>query len=249
MIIFSLAAIGICLLLINITEFIYQNNIALFGKLFLAYILIYYSLILLPITDLIEKYLTAFDFMDPMLVLTYESVVGIILMFLYSYIRTNPFSEIIELYGDFETGKYILFIFLIFLYFVFCAGVNVCRVYCTVFYSPMYKTIGYYMLNPLLLIFCFFLENDFLYKGKQNILYMIINIILALIITFFGGVYNEFIILYCCGLEHGTHKEISNRANQIGLFDLNDIHDDDNDDDKIINDNNTEHVRENSVIN
>ena len=244
--IFSLVAIGICLLLINITEFIYQNNLALFGKLFLAYLLIYFSLILIPITDLIEKYLTSFDFMNPMLVLAYEAVFGIVFMFFDSFLRINPFGEIIESYKYFETGKFILFIFLVFLYFIFCAGISVCKIYCTVFYSQMYKTIGYYILNPLLLIFSFFVENDFLYEGKRSAPYLMINILLALLITFFGSVYNEFIILYFCGLENGTYKEIANRSNQTKLFELKDI--DDNDDDIIITENNTANAGESSVI-
>ena len=30
-------------------------------------------------------------------------------------------------------------------------------------------------------------------------------------ISFFSLVYNDFIILYCCGLQHNTYDEITNR--------------------------------------
>ena len=36
---------------------------------------------------------------------------------------------------------------------------------------------------------------------------------MALIISFFGCVYNEFIILFFCGLEKNTFKQVSLRSN------------------------------------
>ena len=41
--------------------------------------------------------------------------------------------------------------------------------------------------------------------------------------------YNEFIILYCCGLDYETHKEITFRSNKVDLMDLKEIYDNDND--------------------
>ena len=35
---------------------------------------------------------------------------------------------------------------------------------------------------------------------------------MALIITLLGFIYNEFIIIFCCGLEKDTYQEVSNRA-------------------------------------
>ena len=43
--------------------------------------------------------------------------------------------------------------------------------------------------------------------------------------SFFGCVYNEYIILYCCGLELETQDEIADRAEkqlQDGFKDIND---------------------------
>ena len=55
--------------------------------------------------------------------------------------------------------------------------------------------------------------KDFRTNGKTNLIYLILNFILGFIVSFFGCVYNEFIILFCCGLDHDTHYQITKRAN------------------------------------
>ena len=221
---FSLIIIGICLVLISVVEFIYQKGVALFGKLFLSYVITYLSIIFMSFTDLIEKYLNYFDFMEPMFILTFEAIFGIILVTITSLFQNNPFKDITDLYNKLETGEFLLFIFLLFVYFTLCAGVNVHRVFCTTIYSPMYRSISYYFLCPIMIIYTYFFEDDFLYEGKRNVFYLIFNIILAIIVLFFGAVYNEFLILYCCGLEFETHNEISKRSINIELVDLKNIY-------------------------
>ena len=52
--------------------------------------------------------------------------------------------------------------------------------------------------------------------------------------SFFGCVFNEYIILYCCGLECETQDEIADRANsqfQKELDDFNTFNGNENDDD------------------
>ena len=219
--------IGICLVLINIIEFIYQRKVESFEKLLIAYILTYISFIFTTFTDVIEKYLNEFNFLNPMLILTVEASFGILLVGIYS-ISKNPFQEIIKYHEELDTGNFILLIFLLFLFFVLSAGINVYKILSNVLYTPMAKTISLYVLNPFLIIYSFFYDNDFLYEGEPNAVYLILNVILAFIIDFFGCVYNEFFILYCFGLEYETHYEISKRSNiQNQLIKLNDIFDDD----------------------
>ena len=233
---YSLIMIGICLVLINIIEFIYQRKVESFEKLLIAYILTYISFIFTTFTDVIEKYLNEFNFLNPMLILTVEASFGILLVGIYS-ISKNPFQEIIKYHEELDTGNFILLIFLLFLFFVLSAGINVYKILSNVLYTPMAKTVSLYVLNPFLIIYSFFYDNDFLYEGEPNTVYLILNVILAFIIDFFGCVYNEFFILYCFGLEYETHYEISKRSNiQNQFIKLNDIFDDDfdinNDDEK-----------------
>ena len=72
----------------------------------------------------------------------------------------------------------------------------------------MARSFAKYFLNPLFNIYFYLEEDDF----HNNILYFIICEIINIIIDFFYYVYNEYIILYCCGLEHDTYDEIFERA-------------------------------------
>ena len=243
--IYSLIIIGICLILINIIEFIYQRKVESFEKLLMAYILTYMSFIFTTFTDAVEKYLNEFNFLDPMLILTSEASFGIGFVAIYS-ISKNPFQELIKYHEELDTGNFILLIFLLFLFFVFSAGINIYKILSNVLYTPMAKSVSLYVLNPLMIIYSFFYDNDFLYEGKPNALYLILNIILALIIDFFGCVYNEFFILYCFGLEYETHYEISKRANKHNqLIKLKDIYDDNNNND---DEDDNDYMLENSEI-
>ena len=92
----------------------------------------------------------------------------------------------------------------------------------------MVTTLADYILNPLYLIYYFGALNDFKKNGKLGIVYFVLNIIISLIISFFGCVYNEFIILFCYELERDTHDQISKRAdikipdNQVDLIKIGD---------------------------
>ena len=46
----------------------------------------------------------------------------------------------------------------------------------------------------------------------NSIFYFIVIFIFLLITSFLSFVYNDFIILYCCGLEYNTHLEIQKRS-------------------------------------
>ena len=81
-------------------------------------------------------------------------------------------------------------------------------VYCNVIYSPMSRGLIQYLLNPFINIYYFIGEKDF----NESLSYFFISEIICLIISFFGCVYNEYIILYCCGLEKETEEVASLRA-------------------------------------
>ena len=130
------------------------------------------------------------------------------------FIKINPFKP-------FENIKcnLALFIFLFILYTLFQVIVNIYRIYCNVIYSPMARSLVDYLMNPFINIFTFFVSNDFL----SNYAYFIIIEITSIVMSFFGCVFNEYIILYCCGLEHETQDEIADRAYDQFQKELNDI--------------------------
>ena len=75
----------------------------------------------------------------------------------------------------------------------------------------MARALVEYLLNPFFNIYTFFELGDF----NKNVSHLIISIIICIIISFFGCVYNEYIILYCCGLENETKDVIAERALDI----------------------------------
>ena len=87
----------------------------------------------------------------------------------------------------------------------------------------MAKSLSIYILNPALIIYSYFYEDDFSSKEGPNPLYLIINLILAIIIAFFGCVFNEFLILFCCRLEYETHYMISQRSKDTVDLELTEI--------------------------
>ena len=65
-----------------------------------------------------------------------------------------------------------------------------------------------YLMCPIFNIYYFIDENDF----QNDYFFFFASELLSLIIVFFGCVYNEYIILFCFGLEHNTKDEIYERA-------------------------------------
>ena len=208
---YSLIIIGICLAIIIILEIIYRGKGVSFGDFCFAYMLVVGYLIFVPFTDVIEKYLIEFNFINPFLILMIESIFGFIFISIYSA-GENLFKNFNEIYSNYSTGEFVLFIFLLFLYFVFSAGTNAYKILTNGLYSPMAKTLAVYVLNPLIFLYYFIIGNDFLSDGERDWFYFIANIIISLIISFLGFVFNEFIILSCCGLEYETHSFVSKRA-------------------------------------
>ena len=208
---YSLIIMGICLIIIILLEIIYRGKGVSFGDFCFAHMLVIGYLIFVPFTDIIEKYLLEFNYVNPYLILMSEAIFGFILISIYSS-SDNPFKDIKILYKEKTTGEFLLLIFLLFLYFAFSAGVNIYKILVNGLYSPMAKTLAVYILNPFLYIYYFIIENDFISDGERDYFYFIINIIIAVIISFFGFVFNEFIVLSFCGLDYETHFSISNRA-------------------------------------
>ena len=86
----------------------------------------------------------------------------------------------------------------------------------------MTKSLTDYFLNPFFLIQNY-LEGDFVTSGKQNIIYFLVNFVLAIIINLFGCVFNEIIILFFWDLERDTYNQISYRSDWNYINDVSEI--------------------------
>ena len=190
--IFTLIILGICLIIVL---FIIVLNHILSSSI-----------------DLVEKYLFEYNFLNPFYVLMYEGLFGFFISFLF-FMIPNYLDDIRLTYNTLSIGKIILFTFLLLLYIILSGGRNVFRVVTTKIYNPMARVLTDYFLNPIYLIYYFSIGADFLVDQKRNIFYFTINLILSTILSICGCIYNEFIILFFCGLERNTHEQISKRAN------------------------------------
>ena len=177
-------------------------------------------------SDCIEKYLVDYNYMNPFLILMIEGIFQLV-MALLSTIKIapfKPFEEIKEPKNKALNNKpspISLRISLCILYILLQVIVNIYRIYCNVIYSPMARSLIDYLLNPFIIIYSFFLIYDF----YRIISYFVIIEIICIVMSFFGCVFNEYIILYCCGLEHETKDEIADRANNQIQTELENIDD------------------------
>ena len=228
----SVLIIGICLVLIIGTEFIFQEvNIFLrLWEFVIALVIIFLIHFFNSLIDSIEKYLFEYNYFNPFIVLMWEGVFGIIITLIYCSID-NYFNELIVYFKSKTVGRFIGLILLLFLYIILSGGRNAFRVITNKVYSPITKTLTDYLLNPLYIIIDFSRKKDFL-KGKdRNVLYFILNLILSFIITICGCVYNEFIVLFFCKLEYNTHYGIAKRSlSNMNIMIEMENNNDDNDD-------------------
>ena len=213
----SLVVIAVFLVITVMLDIIFNYKTVKVGKLFFSNLLILFHNLGFCFNNCIEKYLVDTDVINPFLILMFEGVFGILIAFIFS-IPTSPFSGIKDAYKNNETGFRVLLIFLLFLYFVLAIIVNVYKIYCNVIYSPMSRGLIQYLLNPLINIYYFVGEGDF----NKSLLYFLISEVICLVISFFGCVYNEYIILFFCDLEKET-EEVANLRAITEIIPLKDI--------------------------
>ena len=207
----SLIIFGICSVIIIVLEFIFKEQSVSITKFIISYALVFCHFIFISFTDITERYLADYDYLNPSQILTTEGIFGLIMTLFYS-IYQNPFKEVSKIYKEVNAGEFVLLIFLLILYAVFSIGINVYKILCNILYSPMTKSLASYFLNSLFIIYYFIDKIDFITDGKTNYLYFFINLVLSILIEFFGLIYNEFFILDCCNLSKDTHEGISSRA-------------------------------------
>ena len=206
----SLLIIFICLLTIVISEIFFETILENSDPKGFYYVLLLITINYFFLSSIVntEKYLLEYHKINPYKMLMIEGIFGLIITSMYA-LYENPFKEIKYNYNHKNKEFFLLFIFLL-LYFLFSGGRNIYRILTNKIYSPMTKIMADSFLDPLLIIYCFSFKGDL-----QNTYFFIINLSLSIIMVFFGLVFNDFLILYCCNLEYETYLEISKRADTI----------------------------------
>ena len=229
---FSLIGIGICLFLIIFSEFFFQDiNIFLtYGQFVLVILLIFVVQFCSAMVDSIEKYLFEYNQLNQFLALMFEGIFGFFLTVIYAFFY-NPFDDIVAMKKNNSTGNFVLLILALILYLILSGVKNAFRVTTTKIYSPMTTTFMDYILNPFYFTYDFASGLDYFTNGEINYAYFILNLILSIIISFLGCVYNEFLILFCFGLERDTYNQITKRSfTEQELITLNNIMEPDEED-------------------
>ena len=211
--IFSLTILGMISLIIIIIELIYRSKINDIGNHIISYFLVLFHYFFISLTDVIERYLVDYDYINAFEILMLEGIASFIITAIYS-IFINPFKEISIVYKRIEASNFILLIFLLFLFTVLSAFINIYKILCNILYSPMAKSLSCYFLTSIFIIYHYINKNDFMINGEQNIIYFLMSLVFSVLIDIFGLIYNEFFILKCFGLSKETYDGISVRAKE-----------------------------------
>ena len=212
---FSLTIMGICLILIVILEFIFQDvNLSFtYGQFIIKLILFVWGRLNHSFMYSIDKYVFEYDFFNHFQSLSIQGFIGFVITLIYYFFSGDTFiSQFSKIYSDSSGGKFFLFIFLLFIYFILCGVKNAFRMVTNKIYNPMTCSLTDIFLNPIDLIIYYYYKEDFQSHGDQNFPFFLINFIISLILNLFGLVFNEILILFFCRLERDTYNQISQRS-------------------------------------
>ena len=200
----SLIVIFIALIIILLFDIIENTEKEKEKNPFKYYGLGIFSCLSRTFLDTIEKYLFEFDYINPYKVLMLEGLIECLLLPILFI--TNKTTEAFNEFSRMEAWKLSLLIILLLIYLVLSLFKNIYRVLTIKLYSPMTRALAESIIDPFDFIYLF------ISKEIKEINYFIEVLICLLITSFLSFVYNDFIVLYCCGLEYNTHLEIQKRS-------------------------------------
>ena len=165
--------------------------------------------------DVTEKYLFEFNYINIFLMMTYEGLTGLFFDII-AILSGNSFkNEGNNLLNSLSKSGLEVFIFivLIIFYIVISGFKNAYRVTTNKYYSPISRALIESTIDPFLFLYISLTSDK---KDEFELFWTHFSIVFfcLMIISLFSLVYNDFIILYCCGLEYNTYSEIINRLYQ-----------------------------------
>ena len=207
---FSIIIISIFLLFILIIELYISEKVI--NKI-LAILICTLSCSFRAILDVTEKYLFDFNYINVLKMLIYEGIIGVFL-FIFYYLSNDTYQKqgknILKNMSEFDLS-FVYFIILIILYIIISGLRNSYRVTTNKYYSPMSRALFESTLDPFVFLYYTLIYKDKNKYGGGYWIYFGLILFFLVIIAFFSLVYNDFIILYCFGLEHNTYHEITGR--------------------------------------
>ena len=174
-----------------------------------SFFLACFSAISRALLDTIEKYLFEIDLMNPFKVMMFEGIINTIFSTSMFFLFDAPLKDIYNLKTKFPEWNIILILFLM-VYSIISGFKNIYRVVTIKLYSPMTRALCESIFDPFLVMY-YYLDNKY-NKDPKYWVYFGIILLCTMIMDLCSCIYNEFIILYCWGLEYNTHIEITKRA-------------------------------------
>ena len=205
----SLIVISILLVIIITFEFIITSS---WEYKLLSIIFAILSCSSRAFLDVTEKYLFEYDYINILAMLIYEGLIGVFFFIIYFIANKeyqNQGKNIIKDMSYFD-WKLVTFILLIILYTIISGFRNAYRVTTNKFYSPMSRALFESTLDPFLFIYNFFTFKTY---EESRVKWFFFSFILfsLLLIAFFSLIYNDFLVLNCCGLDYNTYSGINSR--------------------------------------
>ena len=207
----SLIIISVLLVFIIILELIIASS--LINKI-LSMIICIISCLTRAFLDVTEKYLFDYNYINCLSMLIYEGLLSVFFFMIYFIVNKNYQNQGKNILNDMSQSNWSLisFILLILVYIVISGFRNAYRVTTNKYYSPMSRALFESSLDPFLFIYNFFiLKADI----RKSLIWVYFSFVLfsLLVIAFFALVYNDFIVLNCCGLAYNTYSGINSRLN------------------------------------
>ena len=148
--IFSLIVMGISLLILIISEFLFQtfDLILSVKNLFLSILFSILCHLSMAFNNSIEKYIIHVNSISPYKLLFIQGIIGLIFIIIYSFFE-DAISDLKKMYNNNSAGMFTLFLFLLLLYTIFGMLKNVYRMTTVMLFSPMNKHLTDIFINPI----------------------------------------------------------------------------------------------------
>ena len=214
----SLIVISFFSVILLILEFYISENIL---NKFLAILICTMSCLSRSFLDVSEKYLLDFNYIEVLKMVIYEGLISLFLCIIYFVTNKKYKKQAKNLFNDMSEfdWSFIYFIFLIIIYLIISGLRNAYRVATNKYYSPMSRALIESSIDPLLFIY-----NYLTIVGKESegfwIYFGFVTFCLT-VISIFSLIYNDLIVLYCCGFEYDTYYEINKRLDSQPGFNFN----------------------------
>ena len=169
--------------------------------------------------DTTEKYLIEVDYACPYRILLWEAIISNILFAILTIFEREYLKEIKAFITQEKNKEFYILLVLFVIYLVSVGFRSLYRINTVKYFSPMARALFELILDPIGAIYKFCAKDKEIKREIEgSIIYYIITATSLILMSVFALVYNDFLVLYCCGLEKETYLEIQKRAISYNIY-------------------------------